>query len=125
MANFRVTVARRLARTTERHVVQDRAVIPDHRGLADHETGGVIEEDAAPDPGRGMDIALENRRRAALQIIGEVRAALLPEPVGEAMGLDRVKTFEIEHWLEKAVGRGMTIEGRQEIGAKWRPDRSG
>ena len=62
-ADLGMAVAGLLAGAAERHAVQDRDVVLDHRGLADHEAGGVVEEDAAPDPRGRMDVALEHRRR--------------------------------------------------------------
>ena len=73
-----MTIAALLAGTAQGHVMQDRHVVLDHRGFADDETGRVIEENAAADLRGGMDIALEYRRRAALQIEREIAAALAP-----------------------------------------------
>ena len=56
----------------------------------DHEAGGVIEEHATADLGGRMDVALEHGRRAALQVIGEIPAPHRPQPMGHAMGLDRL-----------------------------------
>ena len=67
-ADLRMAIPVLLAGAAERHALQDRDVVVDHRGLADHEAGGVIEEDAAADRGGGIDVGLEHRRRAALQI---------------------------------------------------------
>ena len=85
---FGMAVPVLLAGAAERHVVQDRDIVLDDRGLADHEAGGVIEEDAAADPGSRIDVALEHRRRAALQIEREVLAALAPaaNAPGDASG---------------------------------------
>ena len=74
-ADFRMAISRLLAGAAERHLLQDRHVILDDRGLADHDAGGVIEEDAASDAHRWIDVGLEYRRRLALQIIGEVLAS--------------------------------------------------
>ena len=46
---FGMAVAGFLAGAAERHVVQHRHVVVDHRGLAHHKAGGVVEEDAAAD----------------------------------------------------------------------------
>ena len=53
VADFRMAVPVFLAGAAERHVLQDRDVVLDHRGLADHEAGGVVEEDAAADAAAG------------------------------------------------------------------------
>ena len=68
-------------RAAERHAVEHRHIVADRRGLANDEAGGMVEEDAAADLGRRMDVALKHRRRPALQVVGEVLAALVPEPV--------------------------------------------
>ena len=118
VGDLRMAVAVFLAGAAERHVMQHRDVVADHRGLADHEAGGVIEEDAAADLRRRMDVALEHRRRAALQVIREVLAALAPEPVRKPMRLNGVEAFVVEHRLDEAVGRRIAVEGRDDVGAE-------
>src|SRR5258708_33314779 len=87
VANFGMAVLVLLAGAAKRNAVQDRDVVFDHSGLADDEPGGVIEEDTAADPGRGVDVGLEYCRGAALQIIGKILAALLVDTVRGAMRL--------------------------------------
>ena len=96
VADLGMAVLVLLAGAAERDAVQDRDVVLDHGGLAADEAGGVIEEDAAADLGRRIDVGLEHRRRAALQIIGEILAALLIEPVRQAMGLQGMEALEVE-----------------------------
>ena len=112
-----------LAGAAERHVVQDRHVVLDHRGLADHQAGRVVEEDAAADARRRMDVGLEHRRGTALQVVGEVLAALAPQPVRQPVRLDGVEALEIEHRLDEAVGRRIAVEGRDDVGAECHADR--
>src|SRR5689334_4938105 len=88
MANLRMTVLVLLAGAAERDAVQDRDVVLDDSGLAADKAGGVVEEDAAADARGGIDVGLEHRGGAALQVIRKVLAALQPEPVREAVGLD-------------------------------------
>ncbi len=57
--DLRVTIAMILAGAAQRHVVQNGDVILDHSGLADHEPGRVVEEDAAPDRRCRMDVGLD------------------------------------------------------------------
>ena len=42
----------------------------------------------------------------------------VPQPVGEAMGLDGVEALEVEHRLDEAVGRGIAVIGRDDVGAE-------
>ena len=62
-ANLGMAIARLLAGAAERHLLQDRHVVLDDRGLADHEAGGMVEENAAPDAHGRMDVGLEHGRR--------------------------------------------------------------
>src|SRR6185503_163671 len=94
--DLRMTVLILLAGAAQRDAVQNRNIVVDHGGLAADEAGRVVEEDAAADFGGGIDVGLKHRRRAALQIISEVLAALLIEPVRQPMGLQRVKTLEVK-----------------------------
>ena len=55
---------------------------------------------------------------AALQVEGEIPAALAPQPVRQPMGLDGVEALEVEHRLEQAVGRGIAIDRRHDVGAE-------
>ena len=103
--------------------MQDRHVVLDHGGLADHEAGGVVEENPLPDRRRRVDVGLEHGGRTALQVIGEILSAPAPQPVREAMGFDGVKALEIEHRFEEAVGRRIAVVGRDDVGAECDPDR--
>ena len=89
MANLRVAILILFAGAAERHAMQNRDVVLDDGGLAADEAGGVIEEDATADPGRRIDVGLEDRRGAALQIEREILAVLAMQPMRQTMGLDR------------------------------------
>src|SRR5689334_24374798 len=75
VTDFRMTVLVLLAGATERDAVQDRDVVLDHSGLAADKTGGVVEEDAAADARGRIDVGLEHRGGAALEIIRKILAA--------------------------------------------------
>jgi hypothetical protein len=93
-ADFRMPFGRFDARAAQRHVLLDGHVVADHRRLAHHQTGGVVEEDAAPEPGRRMDIGLKYLRAAALQVLAEVALAVQPQPVGQPVRLDGVEALD-------------------------------
>ena len=61
VSNFWVAIADLIARPPERHVVEQGHIVINDGGLADHETGRMIEEDAPPDASGGMNIGLEDR----------------------------------------------------------------
>src|SRR5882724_4397542 len=85
----------------DRYFLENRHVVLDHRSLAHDQPSGVIEENPASDAYGRVDVRLEHRRRSTLEIVGEILAALVPQPVGKPMGLDGMKAFEVEHRLEK------------------------
>src|SRR5436190_18623889 len=61
-ADFWMPVLVFLAGAAESYAMQDRDIVFDDSGFAAHESGGVIEKDAATDPGRGIDVGLKYRR---------------------------------------------------------------
>ena len=59
-ADLGMPVAGLLAGAAERNVLEQRDVILDHRRHADHESRGVVEEDALPESGMRVDVGLEH-----------------------------------------------------------------
>jgi hypothetical protein len=76
----------------------------------------VVEEDALADPGGRMDIGLKDLGRTALEIEREVALTIGPQPVIQAVGLDRVEALEIEKGLDEALARGIALEDGGDIG---------
>ena len=83
----------------------------------------MVKKYAAADPRRRIDVGLEHRRGAALQIGRKILAALAVKPMRQTMGLDRVESLEIKHRIEPAIDRRIAVDGRHDIGAERRPDR--
>ena len=50
------------AGAAERHAVIEGAVVADLGGLADHHAGAVVDEEAQPDGGPGVDVDLAQMR---------------------------------------------------------------
>ena len=94
--DLRVPVAALLAGPAESHVLEHGDVVLDHGRRPDDEPGRVVEEDAASDPGGGVDVGLEHLGGAALEVEGEVLPPPVPEPMGEPVRLDRVEALEVE-----------------------------
>src|SRR6266568_8882147 len=118
VANFRVPVARLLARAAEGHFLQDRDVILDQRSLAHDEPRGMIKKNSTSDAHGRIDIGLKHRRRAALEIISKILTPSAPEPKSQSMRLNRVKTLKVKHRFKKAVGRGVAINRRHDVGTE-------
>src|SRR5262249_22821902 len=117
-ADFWMAIFVLFAGPAERDIVQDRDVILNNRGLTDHQTRGVVEENTAADFRGRIDVALEYRRRAALEVERKIFAALSVQPVRETMRLNGVETFVIEHRLYEPAGRRITVDSCNDIGAK-------
>src|SRR5438876_885288 len=116
VADLGMAVLVLLAGAAQRHVVQDRDVVLDHSGLAAYEPGSVIQENPAANPGCRIDVGLEYRRRSALQIIGKILAAFLMEPMRQTVGLQRMKTLEVEQRVDETRGRRIAVIDRHHIG---------
>ncbi|CAI0543814.1 unnamed protein product [Linum tenue] len=67
IADLRVPVAASFPRSTERDVVQDRHVVPNHRRLAHDHPRGVVEQNPLPDPRRRVNVDGENVGDPGLQ----------------------------------------------------------
>jgi hypothetical protein len=89
--------------------MEHRDIVLDHRSFADHDGMGMIDHDAAADPGCGMDVRREDDRRPALQVIGEVAPPHVPQPMRHPIGLKCLISLEIEQRLYIAVARRITV----------------
>jgi hypothetical protein len=96
IAYFRMAVALVLASATQGHRLQNGDVIAHHRGLADNQSGGVIQHNAIAHAGCGVNVYSKFAGHAVLEEQGERFPSLLPQPVGNSMGLQGVKSLEIE-----------------------------
>src|SRR5271166_997223 len=93
MADLGMPVAGLLARAAERHALQDRDVVLDRRRLAHDQAGRVIEEYALADARGRVDVDAERRRAETLQHQREIAPPGLQEPVGQAIGLQRLEAL--------------------------------
>jgi len=98
--------------------MQHRAIIANHRRLADDDAGGMVEHDALADHRGRVDVDLQEARGQALQIQGKVLAAGLPQRVRDAIGLERMKALEIEQGLDQAARGRVAFDRGHEVGAE-------
>ena len=82
-----------LAGAPQRYGVQYGYVVFDDRRLPGDEAGGVIEHDAGPETGRGVDVYTEGDADLVLEELRQGLAALAPEPVGDAERLQGVEAL--------------------------------
>ena len=113
-----MAVALLLAGAAERHFLQDRDVIVDHRGLARHEARAVIQQDALADARRRVNLDREDLRNAVLYRPGERGPPLPPQPVADAVALQRLEPFEEEQRNRVARRRRVALAHGLEVGRR-------
>jgi hypothetical protein len=116
-----LTVSRRLG--AQRHTLVEPHVVADLGGLADHDAGAVVDEEAAPDPRARVDVD-------AGPVVGMLRHHAWqdphPEPlqlVRDAVGGDGPDRRIGDHDLGEALGGGVPLEGRLHVLCQQRADR--
>ena len=119
-ANLGMPVAGFLARSAQGDVLQDRHIVVDCAGLADHDAGRMIEEDADSELGGRMKVDLQHARYAALQVKGEFPTPSLPERVSESVSLKCEKALRMEKNVKGLGGRRITVQHGDEIEARSR-----
>ena len=95
-------------------LMQHGDIVPHHRGFADDNGMGMVDEDAAADTGGGMDVHGEDLTHPALQEERQVAAFMLPQPVGDTVGLESLVALVVEKGFGVAVaGRVAVTDGDQ------------
>jgi hypothetical protein len=61
--------------------------VSDNRGLADHHTGCMVNKHTLAKTCGGVNVDPKPLRNVTLNVLGQHRAASLPKPMGDAMGL--------------------------------------
>ena len=72
--------------------MQDRHIVLHNGGLADHDAGGVVDQNAATHPGGGMDVHVEANADLALEEQCQGVALLVPKPMGDPLCLEGNET---------------------------------
>jgi hypothetical protein len=118
-----VAVAHRLARPSERDVVQDGDVVAHDGGLADDDPRGVVEEHALAERRGGVDVDGEDLGDARLQRERKRAAALRPQHVRDAVRLHGEEALVVEQAVREARARGVAGPRRDEVGDRGREER--
>ena len=87
------------------HALVEQHVVADFGGLADHDAGAVIDEEAAADGGAGVDFDLGEEAADLRDQRGQQRDAPAVEPVRQAVRQDRVEARIAEEDLDDTLGR--------------------
>nr|VVW55908.1 unnamed protein product [Nymphaea colorata] len=110
--NLGVPVAAALSGTAERHVVQDRHIVADDGGLADHGPGSMVQEHPLTDPCTGVDVHGKDLGHPVLDDQRQRHTAGEPQPVSHPVRLDGEEPLEVEHDLNVAnAGRVSFLDG--------------
>ncbi len=96
VANLWVTVAVFFTCAAQRDRLQNRYPVTDNGRFAHHQAGGVIEHDAVSKTGGGVNIDTELSRHLALQEQGQWLSVVCPQPVADAVNLQRLKALEVQ-----------------------------
>lgn len=94
-AYLRVAISVLFTCSPESNGLHDRYIILHQTRLTYDDSGRVIEHDPLADARGGVDIHTEGERYVALEEVRQSKAPLLPEPVGDSVALQGLKTFEI------------------------------
>src|SRR4029079_13577766 len=116
-ADLRVAIAALIAGAAQGDAVQQRAIVADHRRLADDDAGGMVEHHALADACGGMDVDLEDARGEALEIEREIVTPRMPQRMREAEGLKRVIALEIEQGIDQTPAGRIALGELPTIGA--------
>jgi hypothetical protein len=112
-----VPVAGLLPRAAQRDAVEYRHVVADDGCLADDDARGVVEEDTAPNARAGVDVDPEHLGGAVLEEEQGGGAALGPEPVSRAVGLQRKEPLVVEEAMDHAVACRVAVARGAQVGA--------
>ncbi len=109
MPHFGVAITALLAGGTQRDAVQDRHVVSDERGLADHNAGGVIEHHSLADGHRRMDVDRQRERRLGREPVCGVVPPLPPQAVRNAVRLQGLKPLEVQQRVQARAARRVRV----------------
>ncbi len=123
-ADLRMAVARFLAGAAERDRMQDRDVVFDDGRFADHDAGCVIEHDSGTDARGRVDVDAERHADLILEKARERLAVAMPQPVRDAMRLQRVKSFEEQERRGDVVARRVARVRCEDVDFGGRQNRS-
>jgi hypothetical protein len=101
----------------ERHALVHRHVVSHLGGLADHDAGAVVDEEAASDPGGGVDLHPGHDLHEVRQHARNERYAGLVQGVRDAVRQDRLHAPVGEQDLQAAdaARRRIALLGRGEV----------
>src|ERR1700751_5622032 len=110
MSYLRVTLSRLFSRPAERDLLEDRHVILDDAGLADHDTRCVIEEYPGAQARSGMNVDLQGARCAPLKVKRDLATVGHPKRVCKTVDLNREKALRMKKDVERLGRSGIALE---------------
>ena len=103
----------------ERHPLVELDALANHRGLTDHHTGGVVDEERLPDRSTRVDV----HTGFLMDVFGhqarQQRHIHLVQRVGHPMDHDRQNARVGEHRLVRVARRRIAVVGRLHIGREY------
>mmetsp|Transcript_21570 Transcript_21570/g.49031 ORF Transcript_21570/g.49031 Transcript_21570/m.49031 type:complete len:361 (+) Transcript_21570:327-1409(+) len=114
-AHLGMSVRGRPAASAQGDVVEDGAGVADDGGLPHDDAGAVVQHEAAAQVGAGVDVDLEGLGGAALEVVREDLASVVPEVVGHPIGLEGVESLEIEKDVGETGAGGIPVPHRAHV----------
>ena len=122
IADLGMAIALVLASATQGHRLQNGNVVADHGGLAYDQPGGVVEHDPLTHAGSRVDVHAEGGGHAILEKQRQGLPAAVPQPVRHSLGLQGVKTLEIQERHIQFVAGGVAVQHRLQVCPDGLPD---
>ena len=88
-------------------------MIANDRSLADDQTGTVVDKHAASDRHGGMDIDCKNFGDAALQEMRKLSPTIAPQPMADAVPLQRVEALIVQKRAQIVLCRRVSRPNRE------------
>mmetsp|Transcript_12309 Transcript_12309/g.35044 ORF Transcript_12309/g.35044 Transcript_12309/m.35044 type:complete len:334 (-) Transcript_12309:422-1423(-) len=103
------------ATPTQRHMMQQRHIIANHRRLTNHHTRRVIDHQSLAQRRTGVDIDVKHLRHPGLQRHRQALPVILPHPVRYPLHLNRLKTLEKAKPVQIRLARRIPVKHSVEI----------
>ncbi len=98
------------AGSAERHTLVERDILADDRGLSDHHTHAMIDEQTPPHLRSRMDFNAGEPARHLRQPARQQKEIVVPQPVVHAIEPHRVQTGVAEINLQPRLGRRIALQ---------------
>mmetsp|Transcript_29172 Transcript_29172/g.64481 ORF Transcript_29172/g.64481 Transcript_29172/m.64481 type:complete len:218 (-) Transcript_29172:686-1339(-) len=97
------------SRAAQGHVVQHGHIVAHDGSFANHDTCGVVKQDADTELRCWVDVDVEDLGGTAGQCQSQGPAPVAPQPVAHPVALYRLESLEVQHALHKLLAGGVPV----------------